>query len=197
MSSAHPEPQLSQRRELATRFARVAKVFTIGHSTHEPERFAQLLGDQGVEMVVDVRRYPGSRRVPWTGPGEIERALPVDYLHMPGLGGRRAAAPDSPNGFWENDGFRGYADHMASGEFSAALERLLELAAERRLAVMCAEGPWWRCHRRLLADVLVIRGCEVFHIDTRGRTEVHQLTKAAVVDGTRIVYPPVQEALDV
>jgi uncharacterized protein (DUF488 family) len=174
----------------------LATVFTIGHSTHGPERVAELLGEQGVELLVDVRRHPGSRRVPWTNPGQIERALPVAYLHLPGLGGRRRPAPDSANGFWENESFRGYADHMASEEFGADLERLVEQSRERRLAVMCAEGPWWRCHRRLLADALLIRGVEVVHIAPDGRTERHRLTERAVVDGTRITYPPLQGALN-
>jgi uncharacterized protein (DUF488 family) len=148
----------------------VPTVFTIGHSTHEPEDFGQLLVQHAVETLVDVRRYPGSRRVPWTNAGEIERALPaVVYRHLPGLGGRRSPEPDSPNGFWDNDGFRGYADHMASEEFATARESLLELARRRAVAVMCAEGPWWRCHRRLLADALLVEGFEVCHIDPRGR----------------------------
>ena len=171
-------------------------VFTIGHSTHDPDDFAQLLAQHAVEALVDVRRYPGSRRVPWTNSGEIERALPgVVYRHLPGLGGRRPPDPDSHNGFWDNDGFRGYADHMASEEFSAALGSLVKLASERTAAVMCAEGPWWRCHRRLLADALLVGGYEVCHIDPRGRVEPHRLTDAAVVEGTRIVYPPAQEQL--
>ena len=171
-------------------------IFTIGHSTHEPEDFAQLLAQHAVEALVDVRRYPGSRRVPWTKAGEIERALPaVEYRHLPGLGGRRPPHPESVNGFWDNDGFRGYADHMASDEFATALESLLELARRRIVAVMCAEGPWWRCHRRLLADALLVEGFVVCHIDPRGRAEPHRLTPAGVVEGARIRYPPAQEQL--
>jgi uncharacterized protein (DUF488 family) len=175
----------------------VPTVYTIGHSTHEPGAFVRLLAEHGVETLVDVRRYPGSRRVPWTNPGEIKAMLPFRYRHLAGLGGRRPPAVDSPNRYWENDGFRGYADHMASEEFAAALEALLELARERRVAVMCAEGPWWRCHRRLIADALVVRGLDVAHIAPRGGAEPHRLSEAAIVDGTRIVYPPAQEQLGV
>lgn len=174
----------------------MSTVLTIGHSTHDPDTFARLLARHGVEMLVDVRRYPGSRRVPWTNPGEIERVLPTEYVHLPGLGGRRQPVPGSPNGFWRNDGFRGYADHMGSEEFGAAFERLLELVRTRRAAVMCAEGPWWRCHRRLLADALLVHGANVLHIDPRGRVEPHHLTEQAVVDGARIVYPPAQAELE-
>lgn len=173
----------------------MSKLFTIGHSTHEPETFAELLAQHGVQSLVDVRRYPGSRRVPWTNAGEIERVLPVDYRHLPGLGGRRRPDRDSPNGLWENEGFRGYADHMATEEFATALERLVTLARERTVTMMCAEGPWWRCHRRLLADALLVRDFRVCHIDPSGAAEAHRLTAGVVVEGARIRYPPAQEQL--
>jgi uncharacterized protein (DUF488 family) len=140
-------------------------------------------------VLVDVRRHPGSRRVPWTNAGELERTLPIEYVHLSGLGGRRRPAADSPNGFWENDAFRGYADHMASEEFAADFERLCRLARRKRVAVMCAEAPWWRCHRRLLADALVGRGFEVLHIDPRGGAAPHELTEGAVVEDARVTYP--------
>lgn len=165
-------------------------VFTIGHSTHDPGTFNELLDGHGVALVVDVRRYPGSRRVPWTNAEEIERALAVKYLHLSELAGRRRPALDSPNGFWRNDGFRGYADHMGSEEFATGLERLLGAAVRLRPAVMCAEGLWWRCHRRLVADALVVRGIEVLHVDPRGKAEPHRLTAAAAVADGRLVYPP-------
>jgi uncharacterized protein (DUF488 family) len=170
-------------------------IFTIGHSTHTAEAFARLLGQHEVRTLADVRRHPGSRRVPWTNAGEVERALPVDYVHLPELGGRRRPAPDSRNGWWENDQFRGYADHMTGDEFAGGLERLLRSAGPT--AVMCAEAQWWRCHRRLLADALAARGFEVLHIDARGELEPHRLTEAAVVDGDRISYPPSQGELPV
>jgi uncharacterized protein (DUF488 family) len=173
------------------------RLYTIGHSTHEPDAFVRLLGGFQLEILVDVRRYPGSRRVPWTSAPELERLLPIDYLHLSGLGGRRRPSVNSPNGFWENEGFRGYADHMASEEFAAAFERLCGLARERRAVVMCAEAPWWRCHRRLLADALLVEGFEVCHIDGRGDAQSHRLTEQAVVEEGRIVYPPAQKRLDV
>jgi uncharacterized protein (DUF488 family) len=171
--------------------------YTIGHSTHEAGTFAALLRRHGIDVLADVRRYPGSRRVTWTNPGEIERALELDYVHLPSLGGRRRPRPDSPNGGWRSDQFRGYADHMASGEFESALERLIAIAAERRVAAMCAEAQWWRCHRRLLADALTVKGVAVEHLDARGATERHALTPFAVVEGSRIAYPPAQASLEV
>jgi uncharacterized protein (DUF488 family) len=148
-------------------------------------------------LLVDVRREPGSRRVPWTNAGEIAEALPVAYVHMPALGGRRAPAAGSPNGGWEHEAFRGYADHMASAEFEDALEHLEGLARERTAAVMCAEAPWWRCHRRLLADALLVRSWRVTHLDPRGGGADHELTPFAVLDGDRLTYPPAQGELEV
>jgi uncharacterized protein (DUF488 family) len=169
---------------------------TVGHSVHEAAGFAALLRRNDGELLADVRRHPGSRRVPWTNPGAIEAALPVPYVHLPELGGRRRPRPDSPNGFWENEAFRGYADHMATDEFAAGFDRLLELASSRRVAVMCAEAQWWRCHRRLIADALVARGHRVLHVDSLGKVEPHELSEAAVVEDGGIVYPPLQAELD-
>ena len=115
---------------------------------------------------------------------------------MPELGGRRKPLADSPNGGWRSAQFQGYADHMASAEFQAALERLLELASKRRAAVMCAEAQWWRCHRRLLSDALLCRGADVIHVDSRGGSERHELTEFAVVEAGAVSYPPVQGSLE-
>jgi uncharacterized protein (DUF488 family) len=174
----------------------VATIWTIGHSTHGADEFAKLLAAQRVEVLVDVRRYPGSRRVPWTAADRIEREVGIPYVHLPALGGRRKPKRDSPNAFWRNDSFRGYADHMSTDEFAAGLDELLSIAGERRAAVMCAEALWWRCHRRLLSDALVVRGLEVLHIDGRGQAEPHRLTTSAVVAGTEVAYPPAQGTLE-
>jgi uncharacterized protein (DUF488 family) len=154
---------------------------------------------KGVELLADVRRFPGSRRMPWFGEAELRAALEqagVDYVHLPELGGRRRPVDGSPNGAWRSGQFQGYADHMGSAEFEAGLERLLALARERRTAVMCAEAQWRSCHRRLLSDALLVRGFEVTHIGPRGDAERHRLTEFAAVDGARVTYPPVQAALD-
>ena len=172
-------------------------IFTIGHSTHELESFVSLLGRHGVELLVDVRAHPGSRRVPWTSCAELAGSLAVRgiaYEDVPELRGRRRAPPDSPDGGWQNEQFRGYADHMQTPEFQGALRRLLD--EQRRTALMCAEAQWWRCHRRLVADALLAHGVEVLHIDARGGTAAHELTEFAVVEGTSVVYPPAQEALE-
>ena len=152
-------------------------VLTVGHSTHPIEVFLELLGDAGVEQLVDVRRFPGSRRHPQYGAEPLAAALPeraIDYEHVEALGGRRPVAPGSSNDGWRVAGFRGYADHLRSAEFAAGLARLEELATGRRVAVMCAEAQWWRCHRRLIADVLVLRGWEVRHLMPGGRLVEHE-----------------------
>jgi uncharacterized protein (DUF488 family) len=121
----------------------------------------------------------------------------IEYHHFPELGGRRNPGRDSPNRAWRVGQFQGYADHMASREFERGLERLLALAAELRTAIMCAEAQWWRCHRRLLSDALLVRGRDVVHLWARGSAERHELTPFAVVDGDRVTYPPAQATLEV
>jgi len=147
-----------------------------------------------VAVLADVRRYPGSRRLPWFGRESLQAALGERYVHLPELGGRRQPVDGSPNSGWRNPQFQGYADHMAGGEFATGVERLLCL--ERPVAAMCAEGPWWRCHRRLLADALVARGIAVEHVMPDGRRSAHELTSFAVVEGGRISYPPLQRTLE-
>ena len=175
------------------------RVFTVGHSTHELRQLTALLLDAGIECVADVRAHPGSRRMPWLSREALARRLPesgIDYIHLPELGGRRRPRPDSPNRGWEVEAFRGYADHMAGDEFAQGIGRLESLAGERPTAVMCAEGLWWRCHRRLIADALAARGWDVVHIAPDGATTAHQLTDFAVVEGTQLRYPAGQAALE-
>ena len=178
----------------------MAEILTVGHSVHEADQFLRVLHGHGVELLVDVRRYPASRRVPHFNAGVLAQTLAsggIGYEHAEELGGRRPPVPDSPNGGWTNEQFRGYADHMASDEFAAALDRLESRAAERRTAVMCAEAPWWRCHRRLLADALVVKGHDLLHLDGRGGAVAHKLTDFALVEDGRLTYPPAQESLEV
>jgi uncharacterized protein (DUF488 family) len=177
----------------------MGQILTIGHSTHDADAFIDLLRGRSVEALADVRRYPSSRRMPWFGAAPLAAALGaagIRYVHLPELGGRRNPLPGSPNGGWRVGQFQGYADHMASEEFAAGMERLLALTDERRTALMCAEAQWWRCHRRLLSDALLARGREVVHIDARGGLEPHSLTEFAVLDGERVRYPPAQAALE-
>jgi uncharacterized protein (DUF488 family) len=176
------------------------RILTIGHSTHEAGRFLELLRRHRVEVVADVRRYPSSRRHPQFNAPELERALGEDgirYVHLPDLGGRRDPLPGSSNAGWRVGQFRGYADHMGSEEFQAGRGRLEELARAATTAVMCAEAQWWRCHRRLLSDALLVGGFEVVHIDARAGLAPHELTPFAQVKDGRIAYPPAQAELEV
>lgn len=117
-------------------------------------------------------------------------------MHLAQLGGRRAPIPGSPNDGWREPGFRGYADHMSSREFAAGLHRLEKLASERSTAIMCAEAVWWRCHRRLIADALTVRGWRVEHLGLGGGSAIHELPTFAVMQhGTSLSYPPPRGSL--
>jgi uncharacterized protein (DUF488 family) len=170
----------------------VVSLLTLGHGTLSADEFARLVGEAGIELVVDVRSFPASRRHPQFRREAMERWLPdagPAYRWEPRLGGRRSARPDSPHAALRVPAFRGYADHMETGEFGAALDEVLADAKRRRTAVMCAESVWWRCHRRLIADAAVlVRGAAVEHIFHDGRVAPHQPMPDARVDGVRVVY---------
>jgi len=162
-------------------------VWTIGHSTRPIDAFLSLLEAHGIEVVADVRRFPGSRRLPQYAAGALESALAargIAYHWLPALGGRRRPEPDSPNVGWRHPAFRAYADHLATEAFAQGLLELMLVGRGLRTAVMCAEVLWWRCHRRLVADVLTSLGVPVVHIRDAGVAEPHRLTAPArVVDG--------------
>ena len=168
-------------------------VMTIGHSNRPFETFVQLLQAHEVKQLVDVRTVPRSKHNPQFNKDALPNRLRVAgirYRHMPGLGGLRRAKRDSPNAGWRSPSFRGFADYMQTKEFDASLKRLVELAKEKQLAVMCAEAVPWRCHRSLIADALTVRGVQVEHIMTRIMRHPHKLTPFARVKGKRITYPP-------
>jgi len=166
-------------------------VLTVGHATRPAEDFVALLHDNGVDTLADVRTVPRSRHNPQfnrdTLPGRLA-AAGIAYVHLPALGGLRHPRRDSINTGWRNASFRGFADYMQTPEFEAALAGLVEIARERRVAIMCAETVPWRCHRSLIADALAARGAEVEHILGEGRRR-HRLTPFAKVEGTRVTYP--------
>jgi uncharacterized protein (DUF488 family) len=172
---------------------RLGVIWTIGHSTRSLEEFIGLLRGERIELLADVRRYPASRLHPHFNADALGRSLiAVDlrYEGYPELGGRRTPRADSANTRWRNASFRGYADYMESPEFEAALARLMADAAGARTAIMCAEAPWWRCHRALIADALKARGMEVLHILGEASPAPHPYTSAAsVVDG-KLYYGP-------
>lgn len=169
------------------------RVWTVGHSTHALDAFVALLAAQGIEQVADIRTVPRSRRHPQFHADALAQDLPVHglgYVHLARLGGWRRTDPGSPNGAWRNRSFRGYADYALGEEFAQGIAELRRLAAARPTAIMCAEALWWRCHRRLVADRLVVGGDEVLHLGARGHASAHTLTPFAVVGaGGRITYP--------
>lgn len=165
-------------------------IWTIGHSTLTPEAFIGDLRAQDIALLADVRRYPGSRRLPWTERTALAEALAgqgIGYLHMPALGGRRTPRKDSPHTAWRHAAFRGYADHMDTPAFAHALAKLEETATAHRTAIMCAEALWWKCHRGLIADRLKAEGWTVLHILGRTVTE-HPYTAAARIVEGRLTY---------
>ena len=175
-----------------------ATVWTIGHSTRTREEFLALLEAYAIQALADVRRFPGSRRCPWFAGEALAldlAAVGIEYRWLPQLGGRRRVRTGSPNGGWRNASFQGYADHLDSDEFAEGMAQLLELAARRRTAIMCAEAVWWRCHRRLIADDFVARGWTVIHLMAPGRQEQHALNADAVMLNDVLRYPGAQAGL--
>lgn len=177
--------------------SRMARIYTIGHSTRSIQELVGLLQKHDISLLLDVRRFPGSRRYPHFAREALAASLPsagIEYIHEPDLGGYRKPRPDSPNTAWRVAGFRAYADHMDSGEFREALGRLMNRAEEKATAIMCAEAVPWRCHRRLISDALLVRGHEVVHILAPGKTDEHEVNpNARVLAGHRLVYPDSSE----
>ena len=174
-------------------------VYTIGHSTRPAEEFLALLCEADVKLLADVRAFPSSRRYPQFNRAALASWLAragIQYVHVAGLGGRRLPAADSRNGGWQESAFRGYADYMGSAEFQRALSDLEAAARKSAGAIMCAEALWWRCHRRLIADALVVRGWRVEHLGIGKARAVHELPQFALVEPSgAITYPSPQTTL--
>jgi uncharacterized protein (DUF488 family) len=163
-------------------------VWTVGHSTRTSAEFRRLLTLHKIELVADVRSFPGSRRLPHFGAKILERDLAragIAYQWIPELGGRRRPNPTSINQGWRHSAFRAYADHIATEEFAVGIMELIMLATGLRTAIMCSEVLWWRCHRRIISDVLVTLGVRVIHLRDDGPGEPHRLgPPARMVRGT-------------
>lgn len=167
---------------------------TIGHSTRSLVEFLDLLGSSGVELIVDVRRLPGSRRYPHFDQDALCRSLAeagVGYRRAEGLAGRRRVSrtvPFETNAWWQNRSFHNYADHALSDEFAGDLGRLREWGQAQRVALMCSEAVWWRCHRRIIADHLLARNEAVQHILGPGQLSAAQLSPGAVIGSGGVTY---------
>ena len=167
-------------------------IFTIGHSTRTIDEFVELLKTNGVTMLIDVRTVPRSRHNPQFNKETLPSTLishGIKYIHMPDIGGLRHPKRDSINLAWRNSSFRGYADYMQTQEFTDNLLKIIALARENCLALMCAEALPWRCHRSLISDALVVRRVKVEHIISATSCIDHQLNEMAHVEGNQITYP--------
>src|SRR5512138_470411 len=176
------------------------KIWTIGHSTRSIEDLIRVLKESGIDLLVDVRRYPGSKRLPQFNSAELEQSLAsygIAYKWLPSLGGRRKAKTDSVNTGWQNESFRAYADHVDSEEFAEGLFELLMLANGMTTAIMCAELLWWRCHRRIISDVLTSIRVQVIHIRDENLRETHELgSPGRLVEGLLTYAADQQLGLD-
>ena len=174
-------------------------VYTIGHSTHAIEVFLEMLLGHGVTCLLDVRTVPKSRHNPQFAREALAPVLQgrgIEYQHVAELGGLRKARADSVNTGWRNASFRGYADHMQTPGFAAAIDALVARTREQTVACMCAEAVPWRCHRSLIADALIARGLDVADITGPTTLRPHRLTPFALVSDARVTYPPSVETLE-
>ncbi len=162
-------------------------IWTIGHSTRTLDELVEMLHSFKIEMVVDIRSYPGSRRYPHFNKEALEISLPendIQYMHLKELGGRRKVNPESKNTVWRHVAFRGYADYMETDEFKNGIKVLEKIALQQPTAYMCSEAVWWRCHRSMVSDYLKVGGWKVTHIMGIGKGEEHPYTSPArIADG--------------
>ena len=170
-------------------------IWTVGHSTRTIDEFIDILQANQIEILVDVRHFPGSRKFPHFNKGALHDALVaagIRYEHLVELGGRRPVRRDSHNTVWRNASFRGYADYMEAQPFRDGVDRLLEIACTGRTAIMCSEAVWWRCHRSMIADYLKAMGVQVFHILGTKKVQEHPCTSAAQLVSGRLSYAGVE-----
>jgi uncharacterized protein (DUF488 family) len=169
------------------------ELFTIGHSTHPLDRFLELLAQHRISVLADVRRFPGSRKFPHFGREALAAALAgvgIEYQWIEALGGRRPKQVESsPNLGLRNASFRNYADYMATPEFRSAAGVVFDHARRKQVALMCSEGLYWRCHRRLISDYLAGRGATIQHIMPSGDLRPHAVTEGAQFQGGEVIYP--------
>ena len=168
-------------------------IWTIAHSTRSFEDLLEMLHSFQIEMLVDIRSYPGSRRYPHFNKEALEISLPqnnIQYTHLKMLGGRRKVNPNSKNTTWRNIAFRGYADYMETDDFKKGIEELETIAIKKRTVYMCSEAVWWRCHRSMVSDYLKARGWKVMHIMNTGKAEEHPYTAPARIVNGELSYEP-------
>jgi len=175
---------------------KIVRIFTVGHSTRPIEDFLELLKHYHITELVDIRTISKSRHNPqFNGPelAEVLRSHHIGYRHQKNLGGLRHTHVGSVNRAWRNTSFRGYADYMQTKEFEEGIQELINIAHEKTVVIMCSEAVPWRCHRSLVGDALLVRGIEVEDIYSITSHKLHELTAWAVVHGTTITYPAIDD----
>jgi uncharacterized protein (DUF488 family) len=166
-------------------------IWTIGHSTRTLEHFIQMLRSFDVEVLADIRSFPGSNRYPHFNKENLEVSLPennIQYLHLRSLGGRRPVQKDSRNTAWKHPAFRGYADYMETEAFKTGIQELEAIAIPHRTAYMCSEAVWWSCHRSMVSDYLKLKGWTVHHIMEVNKETEHTYTKPAKIINGELSY---------
>ena len=170
-----------------------ADVYTLGFSNRTWKDTVEILDAFRIDRLVDVRTLPGSKKYPQFNIENLSVELPkigIEYIHKKDLGGfRKGPSQNDLNAGWRNESFRNYADYMQSPQFVAAVEELIDLSGEKRTVYVCTEAVFWRCHRALISDALLVRGIKPGHIFTQGKCEMHKMTKFAVVEGESVTYP--------
>jgi uncharacterized protein (DUF488 family) len=166
-------------------------IWTIGHSTRHFEEFVAMLNSFNIELIADIRSFPGSRKFPQFNKEALEISLPqngIEYVHIKDLGGRRKANFDSKNTGWRSAAFRGYADYMETSFFEDGIKKLVKIASQQRTAYMCSEAVWWRCHRSMVSDYLKLRDWKVMHIMAIEKATEHSYTAPARIVNGKLNY---------
>lgn len=166
-------------------------IWTIGHSTRTLVDFITMLHSFKIELIADIRSYPGSRKFPQFNKEALEISLPennIQYIPLRDLGGRRKVHPDSKNTAWRHIAFRGYADYMETVSFKEGIKELEKIAMKQRTAFMCSEAVWWRCHRSMVSDYLKVHGWKVMHIMAIGKEDEHPYTSPARIVNGELSY---------
>lgn len=171
------------------------QLFTIGHSTRTFEEFYRLLKEHAIQILVDVRSLPGSKRSPQFNRENLQKSLEekgIKYVWLgEQLGGyrKKGLGEESPNKAWSDESFRNYADHTLTREFERGIEKLLSLAEKQRVTIMCAEKLYWQCHRRIISDYLTVKGYQISHIVDKEKAIEHELPSFAKIKGGELTYP--------
>lgn len=173
-------------------------IWTIGHSTRSLNEFVEMLNSFQIQIVVDIRSFPGSRKFPHFNKEALTISLPdagIEYLPIKELGGRRKANPDSKNTVWRHPAFRAYADFMETETFHQGIKELEKIGSKKRTAYMCSEAVWWRCHRSMVSDYLKANGWIVMHIMGVGKVQEHPYTQPAKIVNGHLIYGIDQEEI--